>query len=264
MAAASPLSPSVFRDRIAASISASTGHTAKPVDDRTFTTKDAEGSEVTVSIDNAYAEYLSNPEQLDTILQRFKKVFGTKQLVARLDQLTVIVRPSDYVARSLGSATANDKAPAGRPLVGDLSVFLAIDSPESIRTVNFDDLKTWNLSDDEAWVKALASIKMRVGPVGFAKLQDEPASSVMVAESGLAPSILADIALCGPASPTGFSGAMILLMSRDAFLLGFPGEKDSIKAFWKISKRLIADNGSMSKTVITCSEGRWMQVPVPK
>ena len=245
-------------------ISSSTGQPAKPVDDRTFTTKDAEGSEVTISIDNAYAEYLSKPDELDTILQRFEKVFGTKQPLPRLDQLTAIVRPSDYIVKSLGAAAATDKVPAGRALAGDLSAFLAIDSPESIRTVVFDDLKTWNLSEDQAWAKALAGIKTRVGPVGFAKLQDEPASSVMVAESGLAPSILADNALCGPASPTGFSGAMILLLSRDAFLLGFPGEKDSSKAFWKISKRLIADDGSMSKTVITCSEGRWMQVPVPK
>ena len=107
-ASAEPLSPAAFRDRLAASISSSTGVPAKPVDDRTFTTKDAEGSGVTISIDNAYAEYLSDPEQLDTILKRFERVFGTKQPVARLDQLTVIIRPSDYIARSLGSADTHD------------------------------------------------------------------------------------------------------------------------------------------------------------
>lgn len=233
------------------------------MDDRTFTTKDAEGSEVTVRIDNAYAEYLSNPNQLDTILERFQKVFGTTHPVARLDQLTVIVRPSDYVVASLGSSAAKNKAPAGRPLAGDLSVFLAIDSPEAIRTVGFEDLKAWNLSEAQAWDTALSTIKTRVGPVGFAKLQGEPAATVVVAESGLAPSVLADSAVCGPASPTGFSGGVILLLSRDAFLIGLPATKESIQAFWKTAKRLIANKESMSDTAITCRDGHWTQVPVP-
>lgn len=261
-ASAEPLSPAAFRDRLAASISSSTGVPAKPVDDRTFTKKDAEGSEVTISIDNAYAEYLSDPEQLDTILKRFERVFGTKQPVARLDQLTVIVRPSDYVAESLGSATAHDKAPAGRPLAGDLSVFLAIDSPETIRTVVFDDLKAWNLSEAQAWEAALASVKARIGPVGFARMKNEPAASVIVAESGLAPSILGDPVLCGPASPTGLKGAVVLLLARDALLVGFPDDKDSMRAFWKVTREQIGKDQSLSKTAITCRNGRWTPVPI--
>lgn len=263
-AAASPLSPSAFRDRLAATISSSTGQPAIPVDDQSFTTKDAEGSEVTVSIDNAYNEYLSDPDLLGTILQRFARVFGTKPAAASVDQLTVIVRPSDYVARSLGTAAATDKVPAGRPLAGDLSVFLAIDSPESIRTVIFDDLKAWILSEDQAWAKAFASIKTRVGPVGFAKLQGEPGASIIVAESGLAPSILGDSSLCGPASPTGLKGAVVLLLSRDALLVGFPDDKDSMRAFWKVTKEQIGKDQSLSKTAITCKGGHWTQVPISR
>ena len=93
-------------------------------------------------------------------------------------------------------------------------------------------------------------------------MESEPAASVIVAESGLAPSILGDPVLCGPASPTGLKGAVVLLLARDALLVGFPDDKDSMRAFWKVTREQIGKDQSLSKTAITCRNGRWTPVPI--
>ncbi len=243
---------------------AATGFPATPVDDHTFVAKNSDGEEITINIDNAYAAYLAKPDDLDSLIQRFTSIFSASEQAAGLDQLTVIVRPSDYVTQSLSPRASLNAFPSPRPLAGDLSVFLAIDSPETIRTASLDDLKKWGLTEAEAWNRAISSIKARIGPLGFAKLEGEPDSSVMVANSGLAPSILADPVFCGPAAPSGLSEAVVLLLSRDAFLLGFPGEKRSIRTFWKIAKDQIQQGLSMSRTAITCEGGQWVVAPTPK
>lgn len=262
-AADPPLSPSAFRDRLAASMTSTTGFPAKLVDDRTFVTKDGEGTEITIFIDNAYQQYLSQPDQLDAVIKRFTAVFTTKEPTAGLDQLTVIVRPSDYVTQSLGAGASLAAIPASRPLAGDLALFLAIDSPESIRTANLDDLKKWGVTEDQAWANAFGSIKARIGPLGFAQLEGEPDSSALVADSGLAPSVLADPAFCGPEKSDGLNEAIVLLISRHTLLFGFPKEKASIASFWSVAKREISANTTVSSTPITCRNGRWEPVAIP-
>lgn len=258
-----PLSPSAFRDRLAASMTAETGFPAKPVDDRTFVTKNGEGTELTIFIDNAYQQYLSQPEQLDAVIQRFTAVFTAKEQTAGLDQLTVIVRPSDYLTQTLSAGASLASFPAPRPLAGDLSTFLAVDSLETVRIANIEDLTRWGLTEEQAWIRAVGSIKVRVGPLGFAQLEGEPNSSALVADSGLAPSVLADPAFCGPEKRDGLDGAIVLLMSRDALLFGFPKEKASIESFWRVAKSEIKAKTSLSSTPIACRDGRWESGAVP-
>lgn len=240
-----------------------TGFPARPVDDRTFVTKNGDGTEVTIFVDNAYQQYLSQPDQLDAVITRFTAAFTAKEQAPGLDQLTLIVRPSDYVTQSLAPGASLASFPAARPLAGDLSMFLAIDSPETVRTASLDDLKNWGLTEEQAWNRAVSSVKARVGPLGFAQLEGEPDSSALVADSGLAPSVLADPAFCGPEKRDGLDGAIVLLMSRDALLLGFPKEKPSIESFWRVAKSEIKAKTALSSTPIACRGGRWESVAVP-
>lgn len=242
---------------------AATSYPGTPVDEWTFVTKDAGGSEVTVNIENAYREYVSGPDQLESILSRFATTLAQINASAGVDQLVLIVRPSDYIARALGQQSMPDKGLAARPLAGDLALFLAVDSPTSIRTANVDDLKLWGLSERQAWDKAVLSIKARVGELAFAQLEGEPNSSLLVADSGLAPSILADASFCGPQALDGMDGTFVLLFGRDALLFGFPRENASIDTFWEIAKELIKSGEAMSATPITCSGGKWKSVAIP-
>ena len=181
---AAPLSPTAFRDRLAESMTSATGFPAKPIDERTFVTKNSDGTEVTIFIDNAYQQYLSRPDELDTVIARFTAAFAAKETTAGADQLTVIVRPSDYLTQTLSASASLASFPAPRPLAGDLSTFLAVDSPETVRIANVEDLKRWGLTEEQAWTRAMASIQARVGPVGFAQLEGEPDSSTLRCATG--------------------------------------------------------------------------------
>jgi hypothetical protein len=240
-----------------------TGYPAIVIDEKTFKTQDTAGEEVTIYIDTVYEQYRSEPSDLDQILRRFAAIMTRHQAEAQSDQLVVIVRPSDYVSASVGTSAKLDVFLAPRALAGDLSLFLAIDSPESIRTAQSSDLVRWGLTESDAWAKAISAIKQKVGPIGFARLEGEPDSSLLVSESGLAPSILAEPASCGPNSPDGFEGAILLLLSRDSVLFGFPKEKRSISTFWRIVRARISNQSAMSSTPITCKDGSWVSVALP-
>lgn len=262
-AAENPLSPSEFRDRLALTMEAETGSPTHPVDDWTFRAKDSDGEEITVNVDNAYNQYLAAPDELEAILVRYSAAMANINEAAGPDQLVVIVRPADYVIRSLAETMVLQDFPASRPLAGDLALFLAIDSPDSIRTASLRDLRGWGLSEEQAWERSLASVKNRMGEIGFAQLEGEQNSTVLVAASGLAPSLLATDALCAPEKPNGLDRAIVFLLSRDMLLLGFPDDDPSIKAFWNVVQGQLQGGAAMSKTPITCSEGRWAPVEIP-
>lgn len=248
------LTPAEFRDRVAASMTAATGNPATVIGDWTFTTKDADGQDLTINIDNVYRDYQYNPKNLATIIARFASVFGRGVEAATADQLVLIVRPLNYVEQAIPTGGATDKFPAAHPIAGDLAYFLAIDAPESIRIATLDDLKGWNLDEASAWKRAQSNLKARIGPIGFAGLEHEPAARLIVADSGLAPSILSDPALCGPASP---SGLLAFVIARDSVLVAFPDDKASIRAFWKVAKPFLDAGQGLSSTAITCDDGQW-------
>ena len=155
------LSVSAFRDRFSAALQQATGMPISVIDDRTFRTKQRDGTEITVNVDNAYAQYLADPNNLDRVISRFVGTLAAPSAGdASLDQLVVIVRPSDYVVRSLPSGASLEHFVPPHPMAGDMAFFLAIDAPETIRTVTKDDLKRWRIDEAAAWRRA-ASVSDR-------------------------------------------------------------------------------------------------------
>ena len=254
---AQTLSAAEFRDRLAASVAQVTGHPTVVVDERTFKGRDRNGEEMTFFIDNAFQSYVADPSRLDVILQRFSSVVPeTDKNSDSIDQLVVIVRPTDYIVRNLGPTASRDQFVAPRAMAGDLSFFLAIDSPEAIRTASRDDLKRWGLDEKAAWSRATANLKQRIGPLTPFRLSDAGAMG-WGAESGLAPSVLADPAMCGPASPTGMGGQVVLVIGRDAFLVAPAGDRALTDAFWTAVHDGAAAQDSLSATPLTCRDGKW-------
>lgn len=267
-AAASPpkdtLTPAEFRDRIAAVVAA--GQKVQTIDERTFRTKAANGTELTISIDNAYHDYRAAPERLDELVTRFAEVFQERGLAGKepIGQLVVIVRPSNYLVLSLPPGSSLESFVPGRPMAGDLSYFLAVDSPNSIRTAAKSDLARWGIDEAAAWQKAVSHIKERVGPLGIVRLGDDKGPSGLAASSGLAPSILADPALCSQErAPNGSDGQIVLLYARDMFLFAIPSDADGTRRFWRVAKEEIATGRSFSSTPLTCRDGHWVVAPAP-
>lgn len=264
-AADAELSQSAFRDRLAATISTTTGRPIEKVDARTFKTKATDGTELTISIDNAYAEYQSEPARLDAIIVKYARLVNTTtdRVEDGVDQLVVIVRPSDYLTRSVPAGAKLQGILRERPLAGDLSLFLAVDGAGTIRTATTDDLARWKLEEATAWTRAIANIRQHVGAVALVKLGDKNGPSGITAESGLAPSLLADPGFCGGKAADGMEGLLALLYSRDAFLYADPRDGAQVKQFWKAVKKMIASNGALSSTPMTCHDGHWVATNAP-
>jgi hypothetical protein len=248
-----------FRDRMAAAFRAATGEAATTVDDRTFRAKARDGREVTVSIDNAYAAYVADPSQLDALIARYVRVFTAPgDDGAPIDRLVVIVRPSDYATRGFAPGTSPPPHVPPRPMAGDLSYFLAVDSPDAIRLATPADLARWKVDEGAAWTRGIANIGSLLGAMQLAQLAGYEDSSGLVAASGLAPSVLADPAMC---AGTRLPGAdLVLVNARDMFLFASAAHAED---FWKVARAEIAAGRSLSATVLTCRDGRWAVAEPP-
>lgn len=245
-------------------MSAATGNPTTTLDERTFKGKAADGEEVTVNIDSVYAQYLAEPVRLEAVVDRYARVMsGISGGGATADQLVVIVRPTNYLANSLPAGTSIDHFVPPRPLAGDLSYFLAVDSTDTIRTAGREDLAHWHLSEADAWTRARQQLKTRVGPLQLVRLGGEDGPSGLGAESGLAPSIIADPALCGPGAPEGRRGWIVLIFDRETLLFADPSDEVQTQRFWAVIKQARAARTSLSSTPLTCRNGHWVVARAP-
>lgn len=262
--APSRLSPAGFRDRLAGIVAKETGNQTIAIDDRSFKAKRADGTELTILIDNAYNQYLGNPDQADAIIARYVRIVLVDDNVqANVEDVVVIVRPNDYLSASLPTGSSTADFPQPRRVAGDLSFFLAIDSPETIRLVSLVDLAKWKIDEASAWQRGVENLKSHVGPLAISRLGSKDGAIGLTADSGLAPSLLADPAFCGEAAPDALDGQTVLVYSREMFLFAKPSDVNMTKLFWKTAKEEIAAGRSMSDTPLSCRGGRWQAATAP-
>lgn len=234
------------------------------VDERTFTTKSSDGTDLTVSIDNAYSDYINAPARLDDIIGVFVTTLDqARNTNESVDQLVVIVRPSDYLVRSLPPGASLAAFVGSRPLAGDLSLYLAVDSPTALRTAIMDDLRRWKIDEAKAWSIGTSNLKARIGPLSVVHFGDANGPTGWGADSGLAPSMLADPDVCGPTAPEWLNRMIVLVLTRDTLLFALPDDKHQTTEFWAAAKAAIAAQSSLSSTPITCRGGHWAAVPLP-
>ena len=182
---------------------------------------------------------------------------------ATLDQLVVIVRPSNPPAAGGAPATDPAKAVPPRPFAGDLALFLAVDSPGAIRLAVPADLARWHLDAAAAWDRARINIKARIGELQQIRLGDANGPDGIGAASGLAPSLLATDEACSPAQPDGIAGQVVLLVSRDSYIFGTPADPQSMARFWGAARSIVDRYAAFSTTPITCRNGSWVPAPLP-
>ena len=195
---AEPMPPHEFRDRVAAAVTAATHQPAVIIDDWSFRTHQRDGGDITVHIDNLYAQYRSDPAHPDDFIARFvQTITASRGFDEGVDQLVVIVRPVGYVAQALPAGAVTDQFIAARSMAGDLAYYLAVDAPDTIRLVMRADLDRWQIDEATAWRRGVANIRVRIGPLQLFHLDSEDGATGMSAQSGLAPSLLADPTTCG-------------------------------------------------------------------
>nr|WP_298896765.1 hypothetical protein [uncultured Altererythrobacter sp.] len=256
------LSPAEFRDRLAAYVEEETEYRTEPIDDWSFSAK-ADHGRVRFAIRNAYNEYLAAPQSLLDVFENYTNALIEVGSAPKTDQIVVLVRPSDQLENTNLAKTAeiDELFPHARKFAGDLSLFLAIDKPSSISYLTRADLSDFALTESEAWTIALGSTPVRIGALSVASYG---AASVVTAESGLAPSALADPSFCGPDGNPAVAGAVVLAIANDMFLIGLPEIESSMQSFWSAARSEVETGQSASETPLLCQDGKWVAIPFPE
>lgn len=264
-AMAEPLELSAFRDRVAAEWHARIGDTIVAVGDGGFDTRSADGTTGRINVDNVYARYLENPEAAESIIDSF--IFTLVQSHTnrreKIEQLVIIIRPADYVSKALAQKPDMTEILPSKPLAGDVAMFLAVDSEQSLRTAGPDDLSRWKIDLQTAWEVARTNIKARMGQVEMFRVGNKDGASGLGAASGLAPSLLANGTFCGPETEKDKGRMVVLVVSKDVFLYADTEDRLQTARFWKAAAQLAKDGASLSLTPLSCEQGKWVAVPFP-
>ena len=256
------LSPVEFRDKLALYVEAETDFRAEPVDEWTIIAE-SDAGEVRFNTQNAYRQYIADPLAIESVFATYIEALLEVGATTSAGEIIVVVRPSDQIESSSLAQTQSvkDIFPAPRKLAGDLSLFLAIDKPSSISYLTRADLSDFALTEGEAWIIALGSTPVRIGELSVASYGE---ASVVTADSGLAPSALADPSFCGPDGNPTVAGAVALAIANDMFLIGLPSIESSIQSFWSAARNEVETGQSASDTPLLCQDGKWVAIPFPE
>jgi hypothetical protein len=254
------LSPSEFRDAVAAEISKKhPGLCIEKPDASTIRIgRDRKHcSDATVSTTYVYGQYRGDPGGLQTYVGGLAGVASTAIEAAgdRAFQpdpasLVAAVRPAAYV-KQLRNADGSEGT-LWRPFVGDLIGVLMQDSPEQMRSIGREDLKTLGLTEAAAWDLALKNLRAKIGPLQ--RSTNDQGAEAVSADSGLATSTLWLPETCRSGGPN-FDAFVV---ARDTYLYA---DQRSPKAMAMLAgyaaDLLKSGEPTFSDTLISCIEGQW-------
>lgn len=203
-----------------------------------------------LAIENMYREYLSAPSRKADFQARLART-GVAMLAGPPDtsnlrsRVVVVLRPLEY------ANLFEDSTVVHRPFAGDMIAVLMLDSPETLIAMSPEALSEHGLSEQVAFDLAATNLKDRMGDVQVAT---EMGIEIIEAETGLATGILWLPESCGPQS----EGDQALIFDRNGYLRAAGADGDAVRNFRMVAEGMIADNASLSRSIITCRVGSWV------
>ncbi len=211
---------------------------------------DAAACEHVLATENMYREYARDPSRKADLQGRLARM-GLAMMAGPPDtsnfrnRLVVVLRPEGY-ASILENSTA-----VHRPFAGDMIAVLMLDSPETLAAMGPEALSDHNLSEAEAFELAEANLKDRIGEV---RTTTELGIEIVEAESGLATGLLWLPDSCRSES----EGDQALVFDRNGYLRVGTDDRAAIQSFRMVAEGSIADNATLSRSVIVCRAGSWV------
>lgn len=214
-----------------------------------------EGGDVQVNIDRAYGEYLTAPDTLADVLQRWVKLANMARQPSQgtvRPNLVAMPRPIAYLdyLKTLGP---EENLPPNKPLIGDLVVILMVNSPQALRGASYTELAMEGLSESEAWDVAYANSEVLMGQK-YVHYFDNSDIMMLSSESALIATMFADPGFCrdqtNPLVETHF-----VLVDRDLIAASSEPTQQAKSRFWDIVEPVIEEGSQMSSTPLTCQNG---------
>ncbi len=247
-----------FRDALVARIHAeSRSATVTVVNPQTLKITGAGGTSGALAVENARAEYLARPDQLNDLLGKWARLatFAPTTTGKSVEQLVMVIRP-----KKLRDVPQLGPTLVLRPFAGDLIELLAFDSPESLRWATRADLASLKFTEDEAFARAAANLKARMGPVSIGHVAgEEEGLSAIGAASGLATGLLANGATCSPDATSAFGRNIhVYVLDRDSFAFAVDDDSLGMEAFRRFVAKHAAAGDLASRIALRCAKGIWV------
>jgi hypothetical protein len=207
---------------------------------------DGEGGEV--SLVRVHALYQGTPEELPTIIGNLVSNIAPRP-PASSDDLLVLVRPSTYAEGDRGPRLA-------RPLVGDLSILVAVDRPTAYSIAPASDLVAELKLDEEAiWGRALANTRARlsVQPGRFEGGQPGEISGL----DGLASSLLALDEFWDTPQMTSKGPVVVAVFARDYLFFAPESDAPAVQRLRHAMEQSADDPNALTSSLIVRRDGRW-------
>jgi len=261
--AAEPLSELGFRDAYVAAV-----HKADP--DVTVVAKDEaeldiglHGKTITAFLDNAYHAYRQNPEDLDRIVGRYATMavaaLHGAETTYTAAQLVLLVRPNDYGRVVLARAPpgSDPKAvPFAKPVAPGLSLFVAVDEPQSFMTPPITELRAkLHATDDEIWATALANTRARL-PKALSQTQ----GMVVVTGLEISPSLMAFDAFWDSPEMQKGGPPLISPYAKDSLVVMHGDDPGLIDGLHKAAVDAEGLPDALTDAIYVRRGGRWVQV----
>ena len=146
---------------------------------------------------------------------------------------------------------------AGRPLVGDeLVLDLAVDEPETIRTVTASELAACKLTEDEAYVRAAANLQARSGgrwiELGSARLFHSPWRDCWDGARLALPALFRSLPLRGD--------PIVAVPNRSAVLVTGSEEPEGLRAFYQAARLLAEKDRPLYVAPLRLDGDRWREL----
>lgn len=217
------------------------------VDDGTLKLKRGE-LEGSVFVANAYSSYVRDPQRLDAHLARLLHLVAnmSPDSPQGVNQLVVVARPLEY-GRALGAEVLM------RPLAADVGLLLAFDTPTALGGAVRSSLEDMNVTEDEAFARAVENLSERVGDLDIQRFQHANVFHIR-AESGLATGLLA----LPDQWRNGVPACVVLVLTRQAFLWCDMADADAVTALGQFA-RVVQVPDLVSKTLLVLENGQWRE-----
>lgn len=213
-------------------------------------------AEMVVNTAYYYRQYVDDPANLSTYASALVdptlaaiSLIGVEHAVRSADDLLVLLRPDAYV-ESLTNM-AEGQTGIWRPFRGDLIATLAHTQNDQVIYLRRADLAGLQMTEHEAWARAEANLRRRLGPV-------QRTANTYGAEHVAAPSGLATSALLLPESCRADGPDFdAFVLDRSNYLYADQAKPTATTMLAGYSAELLQTTEVYSQNLLSCINGQW-------
>jgi hypothetical protein len=200
----------------------------------------------TAFLNNIYVQYSDDPDRLDLFLDR---------MTASSLAILAGPKPSPDALVLVARSRATGSGRIGTGLAGDVSLYLAADTPTSLCYITPKNLEEWGLTEETAFGAARTILRSGIGPLVEEEIEGHRVFHIR-AKSGLATGALALPDLWGH----GHARRAVFVDTAWMFFWANAEDAGAMESLRTYARRRMQTFDTVSKTLIEFDGSTWREV----